>query len=67
MMATEDLWGEILSQQEERVFAAFELLNPEEKNSVVDHLRRMVSEKGWHPAQVESASYALRKIEQNRS
>lgn len=67
MMASEDLWGEILSQQEERVFAAFELLNPEEKNTVMDHLHRMVSEKGWHPSQIESARYALAKIEQNRN
>jgi len=53
------LWDDLLSQEQNRIQAAFSTLNPEEKKSVLDHLLRMSSEPGWHPAQSESARAAL--------
>jgi hypothetical protein len=55
----EALWEEILSRQLERIQKAFAPLSPEEKTAVLKHLKGMVSEPGWHPEQVVSASQAL--------
>jgi hypothetical protein len=62
MMAIEDIWSEILSQQEEKVDAAFGLLTVDEMKYVLDHLHRMISEDGWHPAQIASAQFALKRL-----
>jgi len=55
----EAFWEEILSRQLERIQKAFAPLSPEEKFAVLKHLKGMVSEPGWHPEQVVSASQAL--------
>jgi cellobiose-specific phosphotransferase system component IIB len=64
MMAIEDIWSEILSQKEEKVDAACGLLAADELKYVLDHLQRMISEDGWHPAQIASAQYALNRLSQ---
>jgi hypothetical protein len=58
----EILWEDILSRQFERIQTAFSLLSAEEKIAVLNHLKRMISEPGWHPQQVMSASKALETI-----
>lgn len=55
----EDFWEEILSRQSERIQAAFVPLSTEEKAAVLEHLKRMTSEPGWHPEQIASATKAL--------
>jgi methionine salvage enolase-phosphatase E1 len=55
----EAFWEEILSRQQERIQKAFAPLSPEEKITVLKHLKGMVSEPGWQPEQVVSASQAL--------
>jgi hypothetical protein len=57
-----DIWSEILSRNPERIRHAFQTLNTQEKISVRAHLVRMISEDGWHPGQVQSASIALEAI-----
>ena len=59
----EDFWSEILSREPERIRAAYKSLSPIEKKAVLDHLKRMVTEDGWHPEQFVSASQALDALE----
>jgi len=59
----EDIWSAILSCDEQEIIEVLELLSEEEKKYVISHLQRMVSEDGWHPSQIESASYALQVFE----
>ena len=65
MMAIEDIWSEILSQQDEKVDAACGLLTADEMKYVINHLHCMISEDGWHPAQIASAQFALNRITQH--
>ena len=55
-------WNEILSRQPHKVRAAFISLDTATKQAVLVHLERMVSESGWHPAQVHSAQAALKAL-----
>ncbi|MBN1230627.1 MAG: hypothetical protein JXA19_02050 [Anaerolineales bacterium] len=55
----EKLWNELLSRDPDLILKAFERINEEDKLNVLVHLKRMVTEDGWHPAQVESARAAL--------
>jgi len=64
MMAIEDIWSEILSQQIEKVDAACGLLTADEMKYVLNHLHRMISESGWQPAQIASAQFALNRLTQ---
>lgn len=58
-MIEDDIWGAILSRNETEIIQARKLLTEEEIKAVLDHLQRMVSEEGWHPGQVESATIAI--------
>lgn len=55
----EKLWDRLLSRQPELVLKAFRTLKSQDREAVMDHLRRMASEPGWHPEQVKSARVAL--------
>ena len=55
----EILWDNLLSRQPERVRAAFSTLTSAEQQAVLDHLKRMSQEPGWHPEQRRSAQTAL--------
>ena len=56
-------WAEVLSQDPDRVRAAFKALPEVDAAGVVEHLRRMATEDGWHPAQRRSARAALDHFE----
>lgn len=60
--SVQELWDYLLSGEPERVRDAFSVLDENEKQAVVEHLRRMVSEPGWQPGQRESARAALEII-----
>ena len=55
----EVLWDNLLSRQPDQVRAAFVTLTKAEQQAVLDHLRRMSQEAGWHPEQRRSAQAAL--------
>jgi hypothetical protein len=57
-----NVWEMILSRQPEVIRNIFNSLDDEEKNTVLDHLKKMESESGWHPEQRESARAALEAI-----
>jgi hypothetical protein len=59
----ERFWAEVLSREPERIRAALGSLSKAEADSVKDHLRRMATEDGWHPAQRRSARAALDHFE----
>ena len=58
----EEFWDHLLSGEPKRVRDAFSVLDENEKQAVVEHLRRMVSEAGWQPGQRDSARAALEII-----
>ena len=60
--ANEDLWSAILSQDEEKVKDTIKILDQETVEYVNCHMKIMVSEDGWHPAQQASAASALQVI-----
>jgi hypothetical protein len=59
----EQTWDGILSRDAAKVDHVFAGLNEENRKVVVAHLHKMAEEAGWHPAQVESARFALNVIE----
>lgn len=59
----ESFWDQILSRKPELVRSAFDNLNEIEQKAVMDHLRRMATEEGWHPEQRTSALAAIAALE----
>jgi hypothetical protein len=55
----EILWDSLLSRERAKVTSAFSELSLDEKKAVITHLKRMVSESGWHREQQVSAQTAL--------
>lgn len=58
----ETLWGDLLSEEPDRVIAAFVTLPADEQAAIMAHLGRMVSEDGWADVQRQSAGAAIRAI-----
>lgn len=61
----ETLWDALLSREPDRVRSAFTALDPDSQRAVLDHLKRMAEEAGWHPDQSLSARIALAAISNN--
>jgi hypothetical protein len=59
----EALWSGLLSRRPDTIRTAFQTLSHEEQQAVLEHLRRMASEPGWHPEQRQSAEAALETLE----
>jgi hypothetical protein len=55
----EIFWDSILSRDPELIQSAFTPLDTTSQENVLAHLKRMVSEEGWHPEQIISAKAAL--------
>lgn len=58
----EQVWDGILSRDQERIIHAYASLDTKSQETVICHLKHMVSEEGWHPEQVKSAQVALQAI-----
>jgi len=52
-------WESLLSRQPDQIQAAFNAVDKITQAQVLDHLRQMATEEGWHPEQVISAQIAL--------
>jgi hypothetical protein len=63
----EKIWGGILSEEENMIRDTFKDLDKEDQTVILAHLKIMISEEGWHPVQVRSASTALKVLETNLS
>ena len=59
----ETLWDALLSRQVDLILKAFNSLDKEGKQAVMNHLKRMSIEMGWHPEQAASAKSALDVLE----
>ncbi|MDO9545864.1 MAG: hypothetical protein Q7J07_03825 [Pelolinea sp.] len=55
----EDLWGALLSEDNEIINNLLNILDSLEIKFVSDHLKKMTSEDGWHLSQQRSAAFAL--------
>ena len=55
----EALWGDLLSQEVERIKTTFNRLLPSEQEKILRHLRRMATDSDWHPNQRIAARTAL--------
>ncbi len=55
-LSLELLWDMILSRDPDKIMDAYEKLKPEEKDGVLEHLKRMTTEEGWHDEQVQVCS-----------
>jgi len=60
-------WDNLLSRNPARIKSAFSTLDEDSKQAVIDHLKKMISESGWHPEQVKSARVALETIKKIES
>ena len=52
-------WESLLSRQPDQIQAAFNSVDQITQAQVLEHLRQMISEEGWHPEQALSAQTAL--------
>ncbi len=57
--SAEQFWDSILSGEAEIIRAAFESLDVDSQQAVLDHLQDMASGDGWQPGQRLSARTAL--------
>lgn len=55
----EKVWGDLLSRDAQKIANRFASLDSESQTTVLNHLRRMLSEDGWHAEQVKSARAAM--------
>ena len=60
--AMENVWDKLLFRNTKQVLEIFATLDEIEQQAVLDHLRRMVHEPGWHPEQRLSAQTALKAL-----
>jgi hypothetical protein len=60
----EILWDKLLSKQKDLVQSAFTSLSLKEREAVIEHLKSMSSEHGWHSEQQKSAKAALTILEE---
>lgn len=57
------LWADLLSEESDRVVAAWITLDEGEQSSVIAHLQRMITEEGYAESQADAAQAALHIIE----
>ena len=55
-------WAQVLSGDPARIRDAVSTLSEDELAAVLDHLRRMAADPGWHLAQRHSARRALESL-----
>ncbi len=59
----EKFWGEVLSHDPQRILSAMgSLEDAEEREAIIAHLKRMVTEDGWAEPQRISAEAALKAL-----
>jgi NADH:ubiquinone oxidoreductase subunit E len=57
-----DIWEMILSRKPDVIEKVYASLDPDQRDAVLDHLHKMVTESGWQPEQRISARAALDAI-----
>lgn len=59
----EKTWDALLSRETEQIQSTYLSLDGQNQRVVLEHLKKMVSEPGWHPEQMTSARAALDAIQ----
>jgi hypothetical protein len=59
----EQVWDGLLSRDPEQIRQTYAGLDTGSQSEVLEHLKRMATEEGWHPRQVDSACAALAALE----
>ena len=59
----ERFWDSMLSREPVKILEVFKPLNDHDRSVVLEHLHRMLNEVGWHSEQRDSASAALKALE----
>jgi hypothetical protein len=62
----EKTWDALLSRDPEKIVRTFSTLDPDSQHVILEHLKKMVSETGWHPEQVISAQAALQALQSEK-
>jgi hypothetical protein len=62
----EKTWDALLSRDPEKIVRTFSTLDLDSQHVVLEHLKKMVSETGWHPEQVISAQAALQALQSEK-
>ncbi len=58
----EETWSALLSRDKGEILRAFNALDEASRKVVMEHLKKMATEEGWHPEQIMSAKSALSTI-----
>jgi len=66
MNSIEYFWDELLSRDPIRIKKSYEELSDSDQQAVVEHLKAMTTEEGWHAAQIGSAQIALETIDKTK-
>jgi hypothetical protein len=56
------IWDSLLGQKPEQIRSIFTALSADDQQAILVHLKKMVTEEGWHPEQRISAETALNAI-----
>jgi hypothetical protein len=56
------IWDSLLGQKPEQIRSIFTTLSAGDQQAILVHLKKMVTEEGWHPEQRISAETALNAI-----
>jgi hypothetical protein len=59
LQPVESFWENLLSRQPDLVRFAINSVDKTTRKQVIEHLREIIVEEGWHPEQVISARTAL--------
>jgi hypothetical protein len=59
MKTIDQIWNGILSRDCRLILEAYKNVERESQETIVNHLRKMVTEEGWHLEQTKSARIAL--------
>lgn len=63
MKSLEEIWDKLLSRNAHSIKEILENLSQDECEEIFSHLKRMMTEAGWHPEQKLSATFALKLME----
>ena len=62
MQSVEDIWEDLLSQDTPRILLAVSRLDELTQKAVIQHLKPMSLEPGWHLAQKAAATHMLERL-----
>jgi len=62
----EEIWFEILSRKPKKIHDRFSNLSTSDQQAIINHLKKMISDDGWHKEQRHSAQIAIDVISKQK-